>query len=53
MPNLAFHAVSSVYYPQRTRLECYKGIDRKIAENNSDMVWTQMKKKKKIKNIDL
>lgn len=45
MPNLAFHAVCSVYYPQRTRLECYKGIDRKIAENNGDTV-----KKIKIKN---
>ena len=48
MPNLAFHAACSVYYPQRTRLECYKGIDRKIAENNSDMVCT-----KKIKTIKI
>ena len=35
---LAYHSCCSVYYLQRTRLEAYKGIDRKIAENNGDIV---------------
>lgn len=38
---LAYHSCATVYYLQRTRLEVYKGIDRKIAENNGDLVKNQ------------
>lgn len=37
--NLAYHSACCIYYLQRTRLEIYKGIDRKIAENNGDIVF--------------